>query len=130
MDPRFALLSACFFLSGFAALLYQTAWTRELSFVFGTSALAVAAVLAAYMGGLALGAAAGARYAKRLRRPVLAYGALELAIAVCALLIPWGIRGVDALYVAVLGGGSDLPKSGPAAATLFQLAGAFGVLLP
>ena len=37
MDLRFALLLACFFLSGFAALLYQTAWTRELSFVFGTS---------------------------------------------------------------------------------------------
>jgi len=130
MDPRFALLSACFFLSGFAALLYQTAWTRELSFVFGTSALAVAAVLAAYMGGLALGAAAGARYAKRLRRPVLAYGVLELAIAVCALLIPSGIRGVNALYVAALGGGNELPEGGSAAATLFQLAAAFAVLLP
>ena len=69
MDSRFALLLACFFLSGFAALLYQTVWTRELSFVFGTSALAVAAVLGAYMGGLALGAAAAARYAMRLRMP-------------------------------------------------------------
>jgi spermidine synthase len=130
MDPRFALLLACFFLSGFAALLYQTAWTRELSFVFGTSALAVAAVLAAYMGGLALGAAASARYAMRLRRPVLAYGVLELAIAVCALLVPWGIRGVNAAYVGLLGGGGALPEGGPSAATLLQLAGAFAVLLP
>ena len=40
MDPRFALLLACFFLSGFAALLYQTTWTRELSFVFETNAVA------------------------------------------------------------------------------------------
>jgi hypothetical protein len=39
MNARFALLLGCFFLSGFAALLYQTAWTRELSFVFGTSEL-------------------------------------------------------------------------------------------
>ena len=46
----------CFVLSGFAALLYQTAWMRQFSLVFGTSELAVAAVLAAYMGGLALGA--------------------------------------------------------------------------
>src|SRR5262245_23464525 len=81
MDVRHALLLACFLLSGFAALLYQTVWTRELSFVFGTSELAVAAVLAAYMGGLALGAAAAARLAPRLRRPVLVYGLLELAIA-------------------------------------------------
>ena len=36
----------CFVLSGFAALLYQTAWMRQFSLVFGTSELAVAAVLA------------------------------------------------------------------------------------
>ncbi|TMA24461.1 MAG: spermidine synthase, partial [Deltaproteobacteria bacterium] len=96
MEVRFALLLGCFFGSGFAALLYQTVWTRELSFVFGTSELAVAAVLAAYMGGLALGAAAAARAAGRLRRPVLAYGLLELAIAVSALAVPAGIALVEA----------------------------------
>ena len=51
---------ACFVLSGFAALLYQTAWMRQFSLVFGTSELAIAAVVAAYMGGLALGAAIAA----------------------------------------------------------------------
>ncbi|HKA14270.1 MAG TPA: fused MFS/spermidine synthase [Myxococcota bacterium] len=129
MDVRFALLLACFFGSGFAALLYQTAWTRELSFVFGTSELAVAAVLAAYMGGLALGAAAAARAAGRLRRPVLAYGLLELAIAVSALAVPAGIALVDAGYAALIGGARDWPETS-AAATLLQLAGAFAVLLP
>ena len=130
MDARFALLLACFFLSGFAALLYQTAWARELSFVFGTSELAVAAVLAAYMGGLALGAAAAARYALRLRRPVLAYGVLELAIALSALSVPAGIRLINALYVGLLGGGNELLEGGAAAATVFQLGAAFVVLLP
>ncbi len=130
MDLRFALLLACFFLSGFAALLYQTAWTRELSFVFGTSDLAVAAVLAAYMGGLALGAWAAARYALRLRRPVLAYGVLELAIALSALSVPAGIRLINAIYVGLLGGGSELPDGGSAATTFFQLGAAFAVLLP
>ena len=129
MDARFAPLVGCFALSGFAALLYQTAWARELSFVFGTSELAVAAVLAAYMGGLALGSAAAARIAPRLTRPVLVYGMLELAIAVSALLVPTGIRLVDAAYVALLGGRPDLPEAS-AATTLFQLAGAFAVLLP
>jgi spermidine synthase len=129
MDVRFLLLLACFFVSGFAALLYQTAWSRELSFVFGTSELAIVAVLAAYMGGLALGSALAARFAHRLRRPVLAYGLLELAIAVCALLVPLGIHGVNAAYVGLLGG-ADLSASGSTAATLLQLAGAFAVLLP
>ncbi len=129
MDARFALLLGCFFLSGFAALLYQTAWTRELSFVFGTSELAVAAVLAAYMGGLALGAALAARYALRLTRPVLAYGLLELAIAVSALLVPFGIRGINAVYLALLGGAPDL-MPGTWAVAIFQLGAAFAVLLP
>jgi spermidine synthase len=130
MDSRFALLLGCFFLSGFAALLYQTAWTRELSFVFGTSELAVAAVLAAYMGGLALGAAAAARYAMRLRRPVLAYGVLELAIAVSALSVNGGIALINTLYVGLLGGGGELPEDGATVAALFQLGAAFSVLLP
>ena len=68
---------ACFFLSGFAALLYQTAWLRQFSLIFGTSELAVTTVLAAYMGGLALGSAVAGRYAGRVTRPVLAYGVLE-----------------------------------------------------
>jgi spermidine synthase len=130
MNARFTLLLCCFFVSGFAALLYQTAWTRELSFVFGTSELAVAAVLAAYMGGLALGAAAAARFAMRLRRPVLVYGVLELAIALSALSVPAGIRLINSVYVGLLGGGSELLEGGAAAATLFQLGAAFAVLLP
>ena len=56
-DATFPLLLLCFFLSGLAGLVYETAWTREFTFVFGTSNLAVATVLAAYMGGLAAGAA-------------------------------------------------------------------------
>ena len=67
LDPVFAPALACFFLSGFAALLYQTVWTRQFAFVFGTADLAVATVLAAYMGGLAVGAALAARVAATVR---------------------------------------------------------------
>ncbi len=44
-DSSFSLLLLCFFLSGVAGLVYETAWTREFAFVFGTSNLAVATVL-------------------------------------------------------------------------------------
>jgi spermidine synthase len=74
IDLRFILLLLCFFLSGFAALLYETAWAREFAFVFGTSEFAVVSVLAAYMGGLAAGAAVAARLVSRIRRPILVYG--------------------------------------------------------
>ena len=78
MDPKLrpvstaplALLCTCFILSGIAALIYQTAWTRQFAIVFGTSELAVATVLAAYMGGLALGAFLAERFLPRITRPV------------------------------------------------------------
>ena len=83
----------CFFLSGFAALLYQTTWLRQFSLVFGTSELAVATVLAAYMGGLALGAALAGRYVNRVRRPILIYALLEAGIALSALAVPLLLTG-------------------------------------
>ena len=130
MDLRFSLLLVCFFVSGFAALLYQTAWTREFAFLFGTSELAVVAVLAAYMGGLALGAAAAARFVGRLTRPVLAYGLMELGIAICALGVPFGIRAVQAIYLGFAGGLEAPPESMALTTAFFHLLGAFVVLVP
>ncbi|MFO0688782.1 MAG: hypothetical protein U0900_08740 [Myxococcota bacterium] len=130
MDLRFLLLLVCFFVSGFAALLYQTAWTREFAFLFGTSELAVVAVLAAYMGGLALGAAAAARFVGRLARPVLAYGLLELGIAFGALAVPFMIRGVQGAYLGFAGGLESLPESMGLGTALFHLVGSFVVLVP
>src|SRR3954463_9477039 len=78
------LLGGCFVLSGIAALIYQTAWTRQFAIVFGTSELAVATVLAAYMGGLALGAVLAEKFLPRVTRPVLTYALLEVGIGVSA----------------------------------------------
>jgi spermidine synthase len=130
MDLRFALLLVCFFVSGFAALLYQTAWTREFAFLFGTSELAVVAVLAAYMGGLAFGAAAAARFVRRLSRPVLVYGLMELGIAVGALCVPLLIRAVQAAYLSLAGGLDAPPETMALTTALFHLLGAFIVLAP
>ncbi|MEE3325883.1 MAG: hypothetical protein VX252_00940 [Myxococcota bacterium] len=130
MDIRFLLLQVCFFLSGFAALLYETAWTREFAFVFGTSELAVSAVLAAYMAGLALGAAVAARFAPRVSRPILAYGVIELGIAVGALLVPFAIRALMSVYVGWLGGLGDVPEEVSLFSALFHLAGSFIILIP
>jgi spermidine synthase len=128
--PRaLAGLTVCFFLSGLAALIYQTAWTRELAFVFGTSELAVATVLAAYMAGLAAGAALAGRLAPRIRRPVLAYGWLELGVAVSALLVPVGLDGATRLLLALYGGEPGLPDASHQGIGLFYAAIAFGLLM-
>ena len=110
---------ACFVLSGFAALLYQTAWMRQFSLVFGTSELAIAAVLAAYMGGLALGAAIAARYVHRVRRPILFYGLLEGGIAISALAVPWLLSLLNAVYVAMFGGQPEPVDASGLGQTLF-----------
>jgi spermidine synthase len=122
-------LSLCFVLSGFAALVYQTAWTRQFGLVFGTSELAVATVLAAYMGGLALGAWISERLLPRVTRPVLAYAILELGIAAGAVvLVPALVAGSQALLAKFFGGQPAPPSSEQVGLTLFHLAGAFVAL--
>lgn len=127
-SPILGGVVACFVLSGFAALLYQTAWLRQFSLVFGTSELAVAAVLAAYMGGLSLGAAVAARYVHRITRPVLFYGVLEAGIAISALAVPLLLQLARIVYVAALGGQPEpVDASGPGQ-SFFYLIVAFVVL--
>ena len=114
-------VGACFTLSGFAALLYQTAWMRQLATVFGTSELAVATVLAAYMAGLALGAALAARFVDRIRRPILFYGVLEAAIAISALAVPFLLELAGFAYAAIFGGQPEPPDASGAGQSLFYL---------
>jgi spermidine synthase len=127
-----ALLCGCFVFSGVAALIYQTAWTRQFAIVFGTSELAVATVLAAYMGGLALGAALAERYLSRILRPVLTYGLLEIGIAVSAIfLVPAMLWLANVALQSWFGGQPTPPDSDHAGTTLFYLVSAFiGLALP
>ena len=129
IDLSFILILLCFFLSGFAALLYETAWAREFAFVFGTSEFAVVSVLAAYMGGLAAGAAVAARFVSRIRRPILAYGLLELGIAASALAVPQGIRMAIWLQTVVAGGQSAPPDEASVSGSLFYVVCSFVILM-
>jgi spermidine synthase len=87
-----------FFASGAAGLVYEVVWTRLLLNVFGATLYAVSTVLAAFMGGLALGSLVGGRIADRIRRPLAAYGVVELAVAVTALAVPFVLDLLDPLY--------------------------------
>jgi spermidine synthase len=95
------LVAACFFLSGATGLIYEVLWARMLGLVFGASTLAVSTVLAAFMGGLALGSALAGRWGARVTRPVRAYGLLEIGIALYALAVPLLFRLVDNLYAVI-----------------------------
>jgi spermidine synthase len=103
LNPRSTnlLISICFVLSGATGLIYEILWARMLGLVFGATTLAVSTVLAAFMGGLALGSALAGKLAPRIRRPIAAYGWIEIGIAVYALLVPLLFRSIDDLYALI-----------------------------
>ena len=69
------------FLSGAAALVYQTLWVKQLALVVGVDVYAVTTAVAAFFAGLALGAAMLGRRADRTTHPYALYAALEVGIA-------------------------------------------------
>lgn len=119
------LIHALFLLSGATALVYQVAWVRDLSLVFGASHEATSIVLAAFMGGLALGGLAAGRRVGSLARPLRAYGLLEGGVALCALALPFLLRGIDAAYVAAARGAGEVTVG----LQLLRVAFAFGALV-
>jgi len=83
------LLGFCFSISGATSLILQVAWSKELSYILGTTLYAVATVVAAFMAGLGIGSALASRLAERFTQPVRAYACLQFAIGICgALSIP------------------------------------------
>lgn len=67
MSPRLLqrLLLFLFFLSGFAALLYQVAWQRMLVFYTGSDTVSISLIVTAFMSGLGLGYLRGGHLADR-----------------------------------------------------------------
>ena len=84
-DPRVRrVLTLVFFLSGAAALLFQTLWFRQAGLVFGNGVWASSLVLSSFMAGLALGNALAPRLVAS-RPPLRVYVALEVAIGLAGL---------------------------------------------
>jgi len=95
------LIGLCFVLSGATGLIYEVLWARMLGLVFGATTLAISTVLAAFMGGLALGSALAGKFAQRIKKPLSVYGLIEILIAVYALLVPLLFRWIDHVYVLI-----------------------------
>ena len=126
--PR-TIIAGLFFLSGFSALVYEVLWVRMLTLVFGNTAQAAAAVMAALFAGFALGAFAGGRLADaavlRLTgckttsssddaslewaRPLLLqlYALLELGIGLYALATPFIFKLAEWVFVGLFHGAEE-----------------------
>ncbi|MHC4414814.1 MAG: fused MFS/spermidine synthase [Planctomycetota bacterium] len=93
------LVYGLFLASGATALVYQVAWMRSLSLIFGASFEAISIVLGAFMAGLAVGGVYFGRISNHVQRPLRLYGYLELGVAVFALVLPLLLGLVNGAYV-------------------------------
>jgi spermidine synthase len=135
--PRMRVVYAAFGLSGAAALLYEITWTRLLTLFMGQTVAAASTVLAAFMGGLAAGAATGGRVAIRLSPPAAlrAYAGLELLIAMLAVALPFELRWFEPLLSRAYANGDGgaafaIVRIGSALAVVTLPAIAMGATLP
>jgi predicted membrane-bound spermidine synthase len=85
-------VAAAFFLSGFAALVYQLAWQRLLFVVVGVDIESVTIIVSTFMLGLGVGAVLGGQLADRWpQRILVAFCTFEALIAL------YGLASVDLL---------------------------------
>jgi spermidine synthase len=92
-------VAGLFLASGAAGLVYEVVWLRQLSFVFGVTSHAATTVLAAFMGGMALGSWLLGRRADRMRRPMAYYALLQAGVAATGLLVPVLLKLAQLVYV-------------------------------
>ena len=118
-----ALLFGCVFLSGSAALIYETVWTRSFAIILGSTVQSASATFAAFLVGLAAGAWLFGRSLPRPGRTIARYVGVELAIAALAPLSGVLIhRHADALAVFI--GGAQGPK------VIYAFASVLALVLP
>ena len=102
-------LLVLFLLSGAAALVYEVAWQRMLILVFGNTTYATTTVVASFLGGMAAGSFYFGRIADRTRRPLRLYACLEAGIGIFAILSPFIISAMPAIYVGLYRNLSEAP---------------------
>lgn len=90
---------ALFFVSGFAALLYQVIWQRVLAIFSGADVFSVTIVVAAFMAGLGCGSLVGGYVADRVSAGtgIVLFALAELAVAAFAFVSLWLYH--DVLYL-------------------------------
>src|SRR5262245_55752248 len=98
-------------ISGMCALVFQTAWLRELKLIFGGSTPATAAGIAIFMGGLGWGNAVLGPRAESSENPLRLYALLEIGISLATMISPLVVLLARAAYIAV-GGQETLGLAG------------------
>lgn len=84
-EPGKGVIALLVFASGFAGLIYQVLWMKQLGLLFGNTSHAAAATLAAFFAGLGAGSWWWGKRLSKTDRPLRLYAWLEFGIAISAL---------------------------------------------
>jgi hypothetical protein len=109
-----AYLGWIFFLSGFAAMIYQLVWQRALYAIFGINIESVTIVVTAFLFGLGVGSLVGGSLSERGRNLLALFAAAELSVGL------YGILSLR-LFRWIGGVGLALPHTANAFLTLLAL---------
>ncbi|MDA8243574.1 MAG: fused MFS/spermidine synthase [Elusimicrobia bacterium] len=120
-----SLVSLLFFLSGATGLVYEVLWAKRFGLFLGNTAWAQTIVLAAFLGGLALGNAWLGGRVDAVKKPLRLYAWLELGIGAWGLLSPLLLTYVSDWYVGWSRSAEALP-----AGTGLRFVSAAAILLP
>src|SRR3989339_1565074 len=101
-NQRF-IIFGCFFLSGAAGLIAEIVWMKMFGLVFGSTAWAVAVVLATFMAGLALGSLSVRMITRGNMDLLKLYSIIEIGIGLSVALTPILLRTGEATYVLAAG---------------------------
>ncbi len=114
---------AALIISGMAGLVDEVAWTRVLSALFGSVLAATGLLMALFMACLGLGAHWGGRLAPRLRKPLLVYGFLEVAIGGLVLATPGLLKALEPWILGLYGSHPNWMVNGLTAAACMAILG-------
>ncbi len=124
MKKTTLIIALLFAVSGISGLIYELVWIRLLSHLLGGTTLAISTVLAAFMGGLALGSHYFGKRVDQTPNPLRLYSFLELGVAALGALVPLAVLVLEPAYIKTV---SFLPTGMVA---LLRIVLTFALLLP
>ncbi len=123
---RFVLVA--FALSGLTALAYEVIWMRQLVIFLRTSIYVFSGMLAVFLAGIGIGSLLMTRYVDRLKKPLLVFAGLELAVAFISIVNLYLFAPLDSNVARTVFG---LSSAGLATIVIvFPLALMFGMITP
>lgn len=125
MFSQLALACALMVASGFAGLAYQIVWTQQSTTWLGHESAAVLAVVAAFFGGLALGALTLGSRIEHSSRPERWYAGCEIVIGAWGIVLALLLKPVSGALLTMIG-----PQPSPLWHWSVAFLGTFLLLLP